>query len=74
MSAVEPGQRYRSLNPRDDGFLIRIVEVGAYSVRAVDARNGRPLLNRVLVSSLHDSPLTKTGRLRRTGYVLEADR
>lgn len=74
MSSIKPGQVYRSLRPRDDGFLIRVTEVGEFSVRAVDARNGRRLLDRVLVSSLHDSPLTQAGQQRRTGYVLEVSR
>lgn len=74
MSSIEPGQVYRSLRPRDDGFLIRITEVGESSVRAVDARNGRRLLDRVLVRSLHKSETTESGKPRRTGYVLEVTR
>lgn len=68
---IEPGQIYRSCTPRDNGWRIRIVQVGEYSVRAVDAANGRPLLNRVLIGSLHDSPLGVSGKPRRTGYALD---
>ncbi|WP_225825636.1 hypothetical protein [Streptomyces naphthomycinicus] len=68
---IEPGQVYRSCKPIDNGFRIRITHVNDYSVRAVDAANGRPLLRRVLSSSLHDSPTTRDGQPRRTGYALE---
>jgi hypothetical protein len=73
MSSIESGQVYRSLRPRDDGFRIRVTEVGVHSVRAVDASNGRPLLDRVLASSLHASAMTAAGKPRRTGYVLVQD-
>lgn len=68
---IEPGQVYRSCKPGEGGWRIRIVKVGATMARAVEAANGRPLLNQVMLHSLHDSPITKTGRRRRTGYVLE---
>jgi len=68
--AVEVGQVYRSCKPRDMGFRIRIVEVGEVTVRAVSASNGRPLLNRVRIRNLHQSPITQTGRRRTAGYVL----
>lgn len=72
MPEVQPGQTYRSCDPGDDGFRIRIRSVGALSAWAVDARNGRDLPHRVPISSLHTNPLTTAGRPRRTGYVLEA--
>ncbi len=68
---IQPGQIYRSLRPIDNGWRIRIADVGATSARAVDAANGRALLNRIMLHSLHESPLTKKGTPRRTGYVLE---
>lgn len=63
---IQPGQIYRSLNPRDRGFRIRIVEVGASSARAVDASNGRALLNRIMLHSLHaTSPWNSRSRSSR---------
>ncbi|MFD3520425.1 hypothetical protein [Streptomyces sp. NPDC058653] len=68
---IQPGQTYRSLKPSDKGWRIRIVEVGATMARAVDASNGRPLLNPVMLHSLHATATTRDGKPRRTGYVLE---
>lgn len=72
--AIEPGQVYRSCKPRDMGFRIRIVEVGAETSRGVDASNGRPLLWRVMNRDLHDSATTRTGKPRRAGYVRETEK
>lgn len=68
---IQPGQTYRSLKPRDKGWRIRIVDVGATSARAVEAANGRALLNRIMLRSLHATATTRDGKPRRTGYVLE---
>lgn len=66
---VQPGQIYRSCDPRG-GPIVRIVEVHANGAQVVDAQDGkRP--RRILLNALHDSPTTKTGRPRRTGYALE---
>jgi hypothetical protein len=72
MTPIKPGQVYRSCRPSDMGFRIRIVAVGEKSGRACEAANGRPLLSRVPVRNLHDSPITSSGRRRTAGYVLEA--
>ncbi|MGW4270812.1 hypothetical protein ACWEGQ_00240 [Streptomyces seoulensis] len=68
---IEPGQIYRSCKPRDNGWRIRITDVSDHSVGAEDAANGRPLMRRVLIAALHDSPTTRDGKPRRTGYALE---
>ncbi|MFE7547040.1 hypothetical protein [Streptomyces gardneri] len=68
---IQPGQIYRSADPRG-GPRIRIERFTAghnhaWVVNAYDGARGRW----VLVRNLHDSPDTKTGARRRTGYVLE---
>lgn len=68
---IEPGQVYRSCDPRG-GASIRISswrpgDARAYVIDAVTSKRYR----QILVSQLHDSPTTKTGRPRRTGYALE---
>ncbi|WP_405461646.1 hypothetical protein OG786_29405 [Streptomyces sp. NBC_00101] len=68
---IQPGQTYRSCKPSDKGFRIRIITVGATMARAVNAATGRPLLDQIMLHNLHDSPTTKNGQPRRTGYVLE---
>jgi len=66
---IEPGQVCRSCDPRG-GPLVRIVDVFDNAVQVVDAQDGkRP--RRILRRYLHDSPTTKTGQPRRTGYALE---
>ncbi|MGW6703573.1 hypothetical protein ACWGDE_01585 [Streptomyces sp. NPDC054956] len=72
MTAIQPGQTYRSVDPRDN-IRIRVTayEPGWAGADVVDAVTGkRP--RRILTRSLHASPTTKTGQTRRTGYVLEA--
>ncbi|MFB7359611.1 hypothetical protein [Streptomyces gardneri] len=68
---IQPGQIYRSADPRG-GPRIRVDAYTrghnhAWVVNAHDGARGRW----VLVRNLHDSPDTKTGARRRTGYVLE---
>lgn len=68
---IQPGQTYRSLDPRG-GPRIRIVAStpGSNRVTVVDANTGkRP--RSVFATALHASPITKTGQPRRTGYALE---
>lgn len=67
---IEVGQTYQSCKPRDNGFRIRVTEVGIASIRAVDASNGRRLLDRVPVEFFHDSDVTRNGKPRRSGYAL----
>lgn len=68
---IKPGLVYRSCDPRG-GPSIRIVTVNPNSAEVVDTQTGkRP--RRILDKFLHDSPLTKTGQPRRTGYVLETE-
>lgn len=68
---IEAGQIYRSCDPRG-GSSIRIEKYHPGDARAhvVDAATGKRF-RQILVNSLHDSPTTKTGQPRRTGYALE---
>lgn len=68
---IQPGQTYRSADPRE---LIRIriktYTPGENRALVVDAATGkrpRPML----VTALHTSPTTQSGKPRRSGYVLE---
>jgi len=68
---IRPGQTYRACDPRET-IRIRITTYRPGDTRAhvVDAVTGkRP--RQILVSSLHASPTTRDGKLRRTGYALE---
>ncbi|MGZ0231154.1 hypothetical protein [Streptomyces sp. CPS1] len=68
---IEPGQTYRSLDPRG-GPRIRIKSFtpGHTHAWVEDAATGKRA-RWVLVSALHESATTKTGQPRRTGYALE---
>lgn len=68
---IEPGQIYRSCDPRG-GPRIRITHYLPDCNRAdvVDATTGkRP--RGIIVRHLHATATTKTGQPRRTGYALE---
>ncbi|MGW7087576.1 hypothetical protein ACWGH2_29325 [Streptomyces sp. NPDC054871] len=69
---IRPGQIYRSCDPRG-GPHIRIEQYTPGSNRAhvVDADTGKRY-RQILVTALHDSPNTRDGQPRRTGYVLES--
>lgn len=71
MTALSPGQTYRSLDARG-GPRIRVEHYTPGALRAwvVDA-DTRKRGRWVLVSSLHASPVTRAGQPHRTGYVLE---
>ncbi|MEV0443503.1 hypothetical protein AB0I84_13185 [Streptomyces spectabilis] len=68
---IKPGQTYRSCNPHETTRLrIESYRPGDARAHVVDATTGkRP--RQILISQLHDSPLTRDGQPRRTGYVLE---
>ena len=66
---IEPGQVYRSCDPRG-GPRVRIVAVNPNSVDVVDARDGKRH-RRILLTYIHATQTTKTGKPRRTGYALE---
>jgi hypothetical protein len=72
MTAIQPGQIYRSADPRDSGQRIRITAYTPGHARAhiVDAVTGKRF-RQILVTALHASPTTRAGQPRRTGYVLE---
>ncbi|SFD13500.1 hypothetical protein [Streptomyces aidingensis] len=66
-----PGDVYHSCDPRG-GPSIRIESIdhtGRYA-HIVDAATGKRR-RRILLTALHDSPTTHTGRPRRTGYAFE---
>jgi hypothetical protein len=76
---IQRGQIYRSADPRDGD--VRIQVVGGYarnyrggsSVTIATIRNhdGKLIRQRsILAAGLHESPVTKTGATRRTGWVL----
>jgi hypothetical protein len=70
---IQPGQIYRSCDPRES-IRIRITAYRPGDARAhvVDAVTGkRP--RQIFVKDLHESPVTATGRRRRSGYVLDRD-
>jgi len=69
---IEPGQTYRSANPRDGHREpIRIVAYdGCNRAEVVDAHSGKNR-RQILINSFHDSATTKNGKPRRTGYLLE---
>lgn len=71
MSSIEPGQVYRSADPRG-GARIRILrwQPGWNRAQVVDAATGKRQ-RQILVSALHLDSKTKSGQPRRTGYVLE---
>ncbi|MGQ4343534.1 hypothetical protein [Streptomyces sp. SAS_275] len=71
MTAIEPGQIYRSCDPRG-GPRIRIKSYRPGDARAhvVDARDGKRF-RQILVTALHATVTTRDGQPRRTGYVLE---
>lgn len=70
MTAIQPGQIYRSLDPRGRP-AIRITGYTSGHARAhvVDAVTGKRF-RQILVTALHASDRTKTGAPRRTGYAL----
>lgn len=72
MTAIQPGQTYRSAKPRDKGFRIRIKAVRSETALAVSVDGGWALLNHVPLDQLHATETTRSGQPRRTGYVLEA--
>ena len=77
---IELGQVYRSCDPRG-GPNIRIESYTSYGAGrqtqdtafiATITEDGRPArFRRVSPRQLHDSPTTRDGKPRRTGYALE---
>lgn len=68
----EPGERYRRIKVVDK----YISTPGVYGFNKVDVvtltKDGREIRGRAIeVTQLHDSPTTRDGKPRRTGYVLE---
>ncbi|MET9051236.1 hypothetical protein ABZW50_08790 [Streptomyces bacillaris] len=72
LAMIQPGQIYRSADPRDTHREpIRITAYdGTNRADVVDAYSGKKPRS-ILINSLHVSPTTKNGTPRRTGYVLE---
>ncbi|MFI8872430.1 hypothetical protein [Streptomyces sp. NPDC055243] len=73
MSTIQPGQIYRSCDPRG-GPRIRISSFtpGHSRAHVIDADTGKRY-RQILVTALHANPNTRDGQPRRTGYVLEVD-
>ena len=69
---IRAGQVYRACDPRDNGRRIRILSYspGADRAQIVDAVTGKRQ-RQIYVDYLHDSPTTRDGQPRRTGYALE---
>lgn len=68
-AGVESGQVYRSCDPRG-GPTIKIVAVGGNRAYVVDAQDGKRRRS-ILLTALHTSPTTRSGRHRRTGYMMD---
>lgn len=81
---IQPGQTYRSLGdpyPYDEPRRIKVVgkpitTLGLHGFGKVDVvtvtETGREIRRRAIeCTQLHDSPTTRDGHPRRTGYVLE---
>lgn len=69
MTTVEPGQTYRSCDPRG-GARIRVISVYGNRAEVVDAHTGKQPRS-ILLNALHASGRTANGTPRRTGYRLE---
>lgn len=69
---IEPGQIYRSADPRDSHREpIRVIAYdGSNRAEVADAHSGKNH-RQILITSFHDNATTKAGKPRRTGYVLE---
>ncbi|KUH38407.1 MULTISPECIES: hypothetical protein [Streptomyces] len=72
LMTICPGQTYRAVEPLAEGRRIRIDRYtpGHAHAWVVDAQTGTRG-RWILVSSLHQTAVTRTGQPRRTGYVLE---
>ena len=66
---IQPGQVYRHCDPRAESVRLRVMTVGPNRAEVFYLHTGRA--GRILLSQLHDSRTTKTGKPRRTGYALE---
>lgn len=71
---IEPGQTYRQCHPqggRTARILIRKVGPTQAEVAHLDTGRRGLVIDAVSLNQLHDSPTTRDGRPRRTGYALE---
>lgn len=68
---IEPGQTYRSCDPRSQSARLRVMTIGPNRAEVFYLHTGRA--GRILLGQLHDSPTTAAGQPRRTGYALETD-
>lgn len=67
MTAPVPGTVWVDCDPRST-VRVRVVTVDSRYANVVDADTGqRP--RRILLTSFHDSPTTRTGQPRRRGYA-----
>lgn len=73
---ITPGQIYARYDRAEHAYhRIRITAYMPGDARAhvVDADSGLRF-RQILVTQLHDSPTTRDGKTRRTGYALETNR
>lgn len=71
---IEPGQTYQQCDPRVSvATRIRVDKVHQGHADFTYLTTNRPgvIHGTIRLDQLHDSPTTKTGRPRRTGYALE---
>lgn len=69
MTTPQPGQIYRSADPREAGQRIRVLSVtGDHAT--IESVTGPARRRSLLTSALHSTATTATGAPRRTGYVL----
>ena len=71
MPEIQPGQIYRSADPRNPNARLRVQTIEVNRADVFYLHTGRA--GSILVHQLHASPTTKNGQPRRTGYVLETD-
>ncbi|WP_225811297.1 hypothetical protein [Streptomyces spinosus] len=83
---IQPGQIYRSLDPRDELYgegprRIKVVGkpmtipgvwgFGKVQIATLREDGTETRRRRISIDQLHDSPTTRDGQPRRTGYALE---
>lgn len=72
---ITPGQVYARFDPQSRTWTrIRVADytLGHARAHVEDADTGKRY-RQILASSLHESATTRSGKPRRTGYVLEAE-
>lgn len=71
---IEPGQTYQQCDPRvvyPTRIRIDTIHDDHAATTYLDTSRPGVIHGRILLAQLHDSPTTKAGNPRRTGYALE---